>query len=156
MKSQSGQLTVGEICGREVVYTYANMSIGEAARLMREEHVGSLVVVSDKEKKKLVVGMLTDRDIALAVVATGHASEMLVVAEIMSKNLVTTRAEDSMHAALGLMRHHGVRRLPVTDADGVLIGIVALDDLLDILAEELQGLVQVIARDKQRELQVRT
>jgi CBS domain-containing protein len=155
MKSQSEQLTVGEICMRDVVFAYPNMSVSEAARLMREEHVGSLVVVSDTEQKRLVVGMLTDRDIALAAVAAEHASAMLRVADIMSKNLVITRPEDSMHAALGLMRHHGVRRLPVTDADGALIGIVALDDLLDILAEELQGLVQVIAREKQRESQVR-
>lgn len=155
MKSQSEQLTVGEICMRDVVFAYPNMSVSEAARLMREEHVGSLVVVSDTEQKRLVVGMLTDRDIALAAVAAEHAAAMLRVADIMSKNLVATRPEDSMHAALGLMRHHGVRRLPVTDADGALIGIVALDDLLDILAEELQGLVQVIAREKQRESQVR-
>ena len=155
MKSQSEQLTVGEICMRDVVFAYPNMSVSEAARLMREEHVGSLVVVSDTEQKRLVVGMLTDRDIALAAVAAERAAAMLRVADIMSKNLVATRPEDSMHAALGLMRHHGVRRLPVTDADGALIGIVALDDLLDILAEELQGLVQVIAREKQRESQVR-
>ena len=155
MKSQSEQLTVGEICMRDVVFAYPNMSVGEAARLMREEHVGSLVVVSDTEQKRLVVGMLTDRDIALAAVASENVSAVLRVADIMSKNLVTTRPEDSMHAALGLMRHHGVRRLPVADADGTLIGIIALDDLLDILAEELQGLVQVIAREKQRESQVK-
>lgn len=155
MKSHSEQLTVGEICTREVVYAYPSMSIGEAARLMREAHVGSLVVVSDMEQKKVVVGMLTDRDIALAAVAPEHMSEMLRVADIMSKNLVTARPEDSMHAALGLMRRYGIRRLPVTDEDGALTGIVTLDDLLDMLAEELQGLVQVITREKQRELQLK-
>lgn len=99
--------------------------------------------------------MLTDRDIALAAVAPEHMSEMLRVADIMSKNLVTARPEDSMHAALGLMRRYGIRRLPVTDEDGALTGIVTLDDLLDMLAEELQGLVQVITREKQRELQLK-
>ena len=155
MKNQSEQLTVGAICTREVVYAYPNMSIGEAARLMRQEHVGSLVVVSDAEQKKIVVGMLTDRDIALAAVAPEQLSEMLRVADIMSKNLVLIRPEDSMHAALGLMRRYGIRRLPVTDEDGTLTGIVTLDDLLDILAEELQGLVQVITREKQREFQLK-
>jgi CBS domain-containing protein len=149
------QLNMGEICNRIVVYTYQNMSISDAARIMREQHVGSLVVVEETDQGRAVVGMLTDRDIAVAVVARDLDAKTLRVADYMSGNVVTARPEDSVYEVLGQMRRNGIRRIPVTDAENLLIGIVTLDDLLGIVAEELQGLVAAIESEHRREAHVR-
>jgi len=131
------------------------MGVAEAARLMREQHVGSLVVIEETDNGRVVIGMLTDRDIAIAVVALDFNAQTLRVADVMSSSLVTVRAEDSVHDVLSLMRRHGVRRIPVTMEQDVLIGIVTLDDLLEIAAEELRGFVQAIESERKREAHVR-
>jgi CBS domain-containing protein len=148
------KMNVGEICNRTVIFAYRNMSVSEAARLMREQHVGSLVVIEETDKGRVVVGMLTDRDIVIAVVARDFAAQTLRVADVMSNDLVTARTEDSLHDVLSQMRRHGVRRVPVTTAEGELIGIVTLDDLLDVVAEELRGFVQAIESERKRETRV--
>lgn len=149
------KLNVGGICNRAVVFAYKHMSVAEAARLMREQHVGSLVVIEETDNGRVVIGMLTDRDIAIAVVALDFNAQTLRVADVMSSGLVTVRAEDSVHDVLSLMRRHGVRRIPVTTEQDVLIGIVTLDDLLEIAAEELRGFVQAIESERKREAHVR-
>jgi CBS domain-containing protein len=138
------KLTVGEICSRVTVYGYGNMSVGEAARLMLEQHVGSLVIVEDGAKGRVVTGILTDRDITLAVVARDFNGQTMPVAAIMSTNPACCRPGDSVSDALDLMRRHGVRRAPVVDGEGLLVGIIALDDLLRLFAEQLQSLAQII------------
>lgn len=148
-------MTVGEICNRTVVFAYKYMSVSEAARLMLEQHVGSLVVIDESDLGRIVVGMLTDRDIAVAVVARDFNAQTLSVAEVMSKDLITARIEDSVYDVLSLMRGHGVRRIPVTTEDAVLIGIVTLDDLLEIVTEELHRLVLAIGSERKRETRVR-
>jgi CBS domain-containing protein len=149
------KMDVGEICTRTVVFAYKNMSVSEAARLMRDEHVGSLVVIEETGIGRVVVGMLTDRDIVIGVVARDFNAQNLRVADIMSSDLITARPEDSVNDVLSQMRRHGVRRIPVVAAQGVLIGIVTLDDLLEIVAEELRGLVQAIESEHRRETRVR-
>lgn len=149
------KLNVGEICNRTVVFAYKHMCVAEAARLMREQHVGSLVVIDETDSGRVVIGMLTDRDIAIAVVARDFNAQTLRVADVMSSDLITARADDSVHDVLSLMRRHGVRRIPVTAELGVLIGIVTLDDLLEIAAENLRGFVQAIESERKREAHVR-
>ena len=149
------KMNVGEICNRTVVYAYKNMSVSEAARLMREQHVGSLVVIEETDSGRVVLGMLTDRDIVVAVVARDFAAQTLRVADVMSSDVVTARAEDSVNDVLSQMGRHGVRRIPVTTAQAILIGIVTLDDLLEIAAEELRGFVQAIESGRKREARVR-
>ncbi|MGZ5780630.1 MAG: CBS domain-containing protein [Burkholderiaceae bacterium] len=149
------KLNIGEICNRTVVFAYKHMSVAEAARLMLEQHVGSLIVIEETDNGRVVIGMLTDRDITVAVVARDFDAQSLRVADVMSGNLVTARAEDSVHDVLSLMRRHGVRRIPVIAEQDVLIGIVTLDDLLEIAAEELRGFVQAIKSEHKREAHVR-
>ncbi|TCS39398.1 CBS domain protein [Paucimonas lemoignei] len=148
-------LNVGEICNRAVVFATEDMSVKEAADLMRTEHVGSLVVVRDAEIGRIVIGMVTDRDIAIVAVAREFDPQTLRVGDIMSADLVTARVEDSISDVLSMMRAHGVRRIPVTSENGVLIGIVTLDDLLDILAEEMRGFVQAIESAQKHERRMR-
>ncbi len=144
-------MDVGEICNRVVVYAERDMPLTEAARLMREHHVGSLVVVDEGGAGRVPVGMITDRDIVIAVVGEEVEPGELRVGEVMGGALYAVRETDSMLDALKAMRHHGVRRLPVLTAAGTLAGIVTLDDALEVLAEQLNDLASVVARERQRE-----
>ena len=148
-------MTAGEICNREVVVAYRNTSIAEAAKLMHDYHVGSLVVVVDRPPERVPVGMLTDRDLTLAVLAKGADPRSIEIADVMSTQLVTVREEDSVSEVLRLMRDRGVRRLPVLTPSGALAGIVTIDDVLDIFAEQLGVLVHAIERERVRETRVR-
>jgi CBS domain-containing protein len=97
-------MTAGELCNREVVIAYRDTRLGEAARLMREHHVGSLVVVVDRLSERVPVGILTDRDIVVAVVAKGLDPRTLTVGDVMAGELLTVREEDGLADALRLMR----------------------------------------------------
>jgi CBS domain-containing protein len=131
------------------------MTLPEAAKLMREHHVGSLVVVVDRLSERVPVGMLTDRDLAIAVLAKEVDARTLAVRDVMSTELFTVREQDSITDALRLMRERGVRRVPVLTHSGALAGIVTIDDVLDILAEELADVVHAIERERVRETRLR-
>jgi CBS domain-containing protein len=147
---------LSEICNRSVVVTPRGASVEAAARLMREHHVGSLVVVDESARGRKPVGILTDRDVAIEVVAAGVAPASVTVGEIMGPDLVTARESDETWETIQLMRQKGIRRVPVVDARGALVGIVTVDDLLEIIAEEVDGLVKVIAAEQSREARNRT
>jgi CBS domain-containing protein len=127
------------------------MRLGDAAKLMADYHVGSLVVVVDRGQERVPVGIVTDRDLTLAVLAKGVDPRSLEVGEVMSDQLVTVREEDSVTEVLRIMRERGVRRVPVLAIDGALVGIVSIDDVLDIVAEQLRDVVRAIAREQVRE-----
>ena len=99
--------------------------------------------------------MLTDRDIAIVAVARDFDPQTLRVADVMSENPVTVRPEDSIYDVLATMQQKGVRRVPVTSNEGVLAGIVSMDDLLEILAEEMQMLVQAITSERTHEEKIK-
>ncbi len=150
------RLTTGEICTREVVFAERLMPLVEAARLMREHHVGCLVVVDGGAGPRRVAGVLTDRDIVVAVVARGLDAQTLTVGDVMSAEPAVAREDDSLIDLMRLMRARGVRRVPVVGAQGELVGLATLDDLLAVLTEELGLLVQAIDREGQRERQCRS
>ena len=138
------RMTAGEVCTRIVTIAYRGTVLSEAARLMREQHVGCLVVVEQADPGRVVVGILTDRDIVVSVVARDLDARLMSVGEAMTTDVVTARESDSVIDLLELMRRKGVRRIPVTGPQGVLIGIVALDDLLEVVAEEMQAMAGAI------------
>ncbi|NCT85337.1 MAG: CBS domain-containing protein [Comamonadaceae bacterium] len=141
-----------DICSRIVSVAYPELAIDEAARVMREHHVGCLVVVEAvSEEERHVVGMLTDRDIAMGVVADAHDAQTLRIGDLMSRDVVSVREQDTVLDALALMRQKGVRRVPVVGVQGLLIGILAIDDILAILAEEMQALAAAIAAAQRHE-----
>lgn len=142
---------IGEICNRDTVFTRKDSSIGEAARLMREHHVGNLVVVEEAAGRRVPVGILTDRDLVIEILAKGVDMNAVTVGDIMSGELITARETDGIYDTLQRMRAKGVRRLPVVDAGGGLVGIVAVDDLLDLLADELTALARLVSREQARE-----
>ena len=122
---------------------------------MREQHVGCLVVIEEAGARRRVVGMLTDRDIVTAVVAAGVDPARLRVEDVMTSEVVTAREPTPFAELLATLRRHGLRRLPVIDDQGGLIGLVTLDDLLELIAEQMRGVVQAIDSEQRRERRVR-
>lgn len=149
-------MNAGEICKRDVAFAYRDTRLVDAARLMRERHVGSLVVVADRGAERVPVGMLTDRDIVVAVVAKEIDPRALTVGDVISAGGAhVVREQDDVHDALSLMRERGVRRLPVVTGSGALAGIVAIDDLLELAADEVQDFARTLKQERARETRVR-
>ena len=148
-------MNAGELCNREVVFAYRDTRLAEAARMMREHHVGSLVVVVDRLSERVPVGILTDRDIVVAVVAKELDPRTLAVGDVMTRELLTIREQDDISDALRLMRDKGVRRVPVVTHSGALAGILTIDDLLELAAEELGDFARTIDRERVRETRAR-
>lgn len=148
-------MPIGDICNRQVISAGKNMPVLDAARLMRQHHVGDLVVVEETDGRRMPIGMVTDRDIVIEIVAKELNCNGLAVGDIMSLELVTARESDGVFETIELMRLKGVRRLPIVNNQGALVGIVAMDDLLGLLAEEMGELVKVAPREQAREARTR-
>lgn len=148
-------MAIGELCSRDVVFVSKSESAADAARLMREHHIGAVVVAERKGERLVPAGMITDRDIAVGVVALGLDPAKTPVEAAMRAGLVSVQESEGVGRAVELMRAHGVRRLPVVDASGSLIGLLAADDLLDLFAVEISGLAGMLARGTRREREER-
>jgi CBS domain-containing protein len=144
-------MNVGKICKRQVVTVTPRTEIVAAAQLMREKHVGFLVVVEPEPLAQYgkPVGVLTDRDIVVSVLARGADPKLLIVADIMNQGPAMVDERESVEQALQSMRRMGVRRLPVVGAQGLLTGVVSLDDLIDVLAAQISDLSGAV-RNEQR------
>ncbi len=149
------QLSAGDLCTRATVVATRSVHITEAARRMREHHVGCLVVTDDQPEGAVPVGLLTDRDIVTAVLANGLDPAKLCVEDVMSENPVTAGETESVLDVLASMRRAGVRRVPVVDGRGVLQGLLSFNDVVEVVGEEMAALVQVLASARQREPQRR-
>ena len=148
-------MLVGEYCNREVVVVGAEDSVLEAARVMREYHVGDVVIVEEKYGKQSPIGIMTDRDIVLEIVAEGADPETIRVGDAMSFDLVKVNHDDDLMSAIETMRDKSVRRVPVVDANDVLIGIFSVDDLLDLCSEVMIDIVNLVDRQRRRETRTR-
>jgi CBS domain-containing protein len=144
-------MAIHEICSRDVVFIAPGESVAQAARLMREHHIGSLVVVDRANGGLRPIGMMTDRDVAIGVVALGLDPEATPVEAAMRGSVAAVREDEGVARVVALMRSEGVRRLPVVDKAGKLVGLVAADDLIDLLAEEMTGLAGMLRRGVGRE-----
>ncbi|HTD91019.1 MAG TPA: CBS domain-containing protein [Burkholderiales bacterium] len=148
-------MAIGEICNREVVYVNRDVTVHAACKLMRHYHVGSLVVVDEVNGKREPVGILTDRDVVVEIDAMDLDAKVITVGDIMSQALVTVPENHGVVETIEVMRVKGVRRVPVVDADNRLIGIVTIDDLLEVLAGELSDIARIVAREQSHEQQAR-
>ena len=141
-------MSIGEICNRDVVVIERDATVQEAARLMRRHHVGALVVTRDLEGVRVPVGLITDRDIVIEVLGEGVDVGTVLVGDIMSDELLTAGEGDDLWGSLQRMRSAGVRRLPVGDTRGALQGIVTVDDVIELLADELTQMAKLMAREQ--------
>lgn len=148
-------MNIGEICTRTVIIAARRTSIHDAAKLMREHHAGDIVVIDGSEDKRIPVGIVTDRDMVIEILAEDLNSADLSVGDIMTGNLVTAGERDGLFETIQLMRSRGVRRMPIVDAAGGLVGIVSLDDLVELLAEELGDLARLMRQERLNEIEAR-
>lgn len=125
-----------------------------AAKLMRKHHVGALVVVDGLESKR-PIGIVTDRDLVLALMAEGLDPEVFTAGDIMSTDLVTANAGLDAMNAVQLMRANRLRRIVIVDDDGRLAGIVSMEDLLELLTRELAALAAGVIGSRDREFEQR-
>ena len=149
-------MTVGEICNRDVVVAPKTEMIVDAAKRMRTSHVGNLVVIENRNGRHIPIGIVTDRDIVVSVVAgdPDHINYLLV-SDVMSDDLITAKEPEHIEAALRKMQEHGVRRLPIVDESGLLVGILTLDDVLQYFTAQQSELVALVAKEQRRERQFR-
>lgn len=144
-------MSTGEFCTREVVITEKKSSILEVARLMREYHVGDVIVVARQEGQNVPLGIITDRDITVEVVAGNVDPEAVTAGDVMSYDLLVVRESDGIWESLLQMCNRGVRRVPVVNGEGGLAGILAVDDMIELLAEELTLLAKISRSSETRE-----
>jgi CBS domain-containing protein len=131
-------VTVGELCTRRVVIGRSEETAAVAAFRMRQERVGDLVVVDDARH---ALGIVTDRDLVLRVMAEERDPGSVMLRDVMTPGPVTVEEEADVARTLTVMKEHGVRRVPVVGRDGLLIGIITADDIVEWIAEELGDVV---------------
>jgi CBS domain-containing protein len=145
-------MSIGDLCNRQVVCATRETSVAQAAKLMRHHHVGDVVVIDRADAQRMPIGIITDRDIVVEVVALGVDANTVTLGDLMSwGQLVTVQETDTYAATLRLMHNKGVRRIPVVNAAGVLVGIVSIDDMLPQFVGELSELAELAARGRKRE-----
>ena len=132
-------MPIDNLARSDVVTASIDESVHERAAMMHDEAVASIVITDDEP-----VGIVTDRDLVMQILASGTDPGKAVAEDVMSKDLCTIEDRAGFYHATELMSEHGIRRLPVTDADGALHGIITADDLNELLAEEHQALAKVI------------
>ncbi len=148
-------MPIGDICVRDVVTATRETTIQQAAQLMRENHVGDLLVVEQQGEVRTPVGIVTDRDIVVAVVALGLDPTVLSVGDIMGPDLETVQEDEGIFETLNQMRDAGVRRIPVVSEQNALVGILSTDDIVQLLADEMTEVAKLISREQRREMATR-
>jgi len=133
-------MSLERVCRKEVVTVSPHTNLLEVARLLRSQHVGSVVVVEERRP----VGILTDRDIIVKVVAEEKDTKAIQAYEIMTTNPALININLDPLDATRIMRERGLRRLPVVDENRHLLGIITLDDLLALLGKETENLAQAV------------
>jgi len=144
-------MTAGEYCNREVIIVEPTISVTEAAVLMRRHHVGDLVVVEKPGEEARPIGIITDRDIVIEVVAQKIDPDSLTVKDIMSTDPLRVAETVSLLDTLELMKQRGVRRVLVIADSGGLQGLLSADDAIELIAEQLNDLTQLVDREITRE-----
>lgn len=148
-------MPIGDFCKRDVVVIDRNATVAAAAKLMRDNHVGAVVVVGDSNGSCRPLGIVTDRDMVVEILACGLDPETILVEDIMLESLHTVSEREGVFTTIRLMREHGVRRLPVVNETGELEGIISLDDLIALLATEIEEISKLIARERTKETRQR-
>lgn len=137
-------MSIGRIAQRSVDTADAQESVNLAAERMHQRNVGCLVVTDESGRP---TGILTDRDLVLRVVAPGKDAFTTLVKDVMTAWPVTCREESPIEEAIAAMRRAQIRRLPVIGAAGQLVGLVTLDDILQLLAEEMASIGRVLSSE---------
>jgi CBS domain-containing protein len=141
---------MGALCNRTVIVAEPQETLRDVALLMRDRHVGSVVIVEGSIGQRVPIGIITDRDIAVALGAEGHEPSQTPVGLTMSSDLYRAREDQDVYDVLTQMRARGLRRVPVVAADGTLAGIFTFDDLVEWTAEHMLELSRLVHRERER------
>lgn len=148
-------MNIGDICNRVVVCVGAGDTVLRAAELMRGQNVGCLVVVEPQDGGQAPVGIVTDRDLVIEVMAKGTDPESLMVEEIMSEDPLVVEEGGDVDDVLDAMQTEGIRRVPVVNDTGALVGILVLDDLLRLFATEIGRATEIAGSQRALETEIR-
>lgn len=148
-------MKVGQYCKRAVISITAKADVAEAARRMRDEHVGFLVAFNEGDDIRRPVGVLTDRDIVLQVTARDVNSHTVTVGDTMTRQPMVANEDDDLGELMQAMRLAGIRRVPVVDVRGTLTGIIAVDDVIDVIAGLLGDISGSIKNEQRQEWRAR-
>jgi CBS domain-containing protein len=148
-------MEIGKVSTTDTICCARDESVQGAALLMRKHHVGDVIVVDEPDGERIPIGIITDRDIVVSVIALGLDPLGLTVGDIMSDDLLTAGENDDIYATIERMRLRGIRRVPVVSDTGALCGIVSADDLLAFLAEEMEELSRISPYQQQHERRAR-
>ncbi len=123
-----------DVMTESLVYSSPGDTVSNVARLMKTEDIGPVLIIDNEESKRLV-GIVTDRDLALKVVAEGRDPQITKVEEVMTRKLITCRADDDVENAMKAMAQYQLRRIPVVDNDDRLVGIISQADVATRVGE---------------------
>lgn len=151
-------MNVGSACKGNVITVREFDELTSAAQVMRDKHIGYLVVAEPNVADGTIrpIGVLTDRDIVVGVVARQVDPRSLRVGDVMTRHPVVVEEGDSLEGALGDMRRIGVRRLPVVSRAGQLVGVLSLDDVIDVVARQMAAVSGSINNEIQLERALRS
>ncbi len=144
-------MSISEFCNRNVISIQRSEPALGAAKLMRQHHVGSVIVVDDRNGVQVPVGIVTDRDLVIEIVATELDIAVITVGDIMVPELFTVKESTDVLEAIQFMRSKTIRRLPIVDEEGGLVGVLTLDDVLELLSEELLNLAKLVRYEQKKE-----
>lgn len=148
-------MKVGDLCRRAVISVDNTTDVTSAARRMREQHVGFLIVYKLGDSLRRPIGVLTDRDIVLEVIAAKVDPEELTVDDVMTREPLIANEADELSEVLQAMRLTGIRRVPVVDARDALVGVLAIDDALDTVTGLLCDITGSIKSELRHEWRAR-
>jgi len=148
-------MNVDLVFNPNVATVAAKTDVADAAKLMRDQHVGDLIVTEPRGGQTVPIGILTDRDIVVGVIAKRVEPGSVTVGDVMTRKVLTVREDASLEFALREMRRHGVRRAPVVRANGGLVGVIAFDDIIQHLAVQLGRLADLIRLEQDAETKAR-
>jgi CBS domain-containing protein len=144
-------MLLNTFCILDVACCTPRTTVLEAAHLMRKKHTGDLVVVEDDEERQEPLGVITDRDIVVEVLAKGLDPATTLVGSVIRTPVVIAQEDEDSAQTLERMRVHGVRRMPVVGSRGKLVGIVTVDDMLNRLALEATSLTEILSCEQRQE-----
>ena len=144
-------MLVGNLCSRHPITVSGGAPISDVARMMRDRHVGAVIVTEGAPQRLRAIGMITDRDIVRAQLERMADFSRLCAADVMTRNPLVILAEESVAGAIAHLRARGVRRAPVVTPDGALVGLLSTDDLLTNVAGKLIGLAEIVAWQRRLE-----
>ena len=144
-------IRAGDLCNRRVATVAVADAVATAVETMRREHIGDVVVVTPDGGSSRPVGILTDRDVVIELLAPGVDPAQVTVGDCMSESVVTAREDEDLLIALQRMAKAGVRRLPIVDGGGHLSGILSIDDVIGFLGQASASVAEIVAEGRTRE-----